>query len=181
MKRLLYLISLASTLLFLASCSDSGDSDDIIWDISPVSVYMDIRDSQDNSLLNPMNEGNVVGQPLTVEYNGNVYDVMWETVYPKMTRYYYAEFMGVWHHMTGVSGGGYGVDNTSDSKWILEIGELPGDETYDVTLPVTFNGHTYELRVVNKFGWNKKNRPVIKTSVYLDGEECPDGLVVLHI
>lgn len=58
-----------------------GD-DDVVWDIAPVVVYVDVTDASGNNLLDRDVQGNIVGEAMTIEYQGEAYGVQWETLWP---------------------------------------------------------------------------------------------------
>lgn len=161
-------LMLASMLavVVLAGCSSSDEPEEgVVWDISPVTVLVDVVDADGNDLLNPEVEGNIVDGAASVDYKGQTYPVSWRTPYYgyEGTRAYRATFQGALHHP---------VDRfkpvSAQNPWILEIGELAGDENYDVTMQLKISEKTYSIRVVNEFSW-KKHNPRIETTVYLDG------------
>ena len=146
--------------------SSSDDDDDIIWDIAPVVVYADVIDAAGNNLLNPDVQGNIVGETMTIEYHGDAYGVQWETLWPGYTRAYFARFYGMLHHPADRY-----KPASAQNPWILEIGELPGDDDYDITLPLKYKDQEFDIRVVNSFKW-VNDCPDRTTQVYLDGKKC---------
>ena len=175
-KQMLWLVSvLAMTLM--VGCSDDGSDGpepDVIWDIAPLSMYVSVVDAEGNDMLNPDAEGSISGESVTVKYENKTYETIWHGMpLPEIkSRYIPAIFREIYHFV-------YREDPTkpapAGNPWVLNIGELPRDENYDVTLPLTLRGRTYELRVVNTFRW-KKHQPDIHTTIYIDGEEQPEDL-----
>lgn len=170
-----------ASLLFaslVSGCSSKEDEEpEIIWDIYPVIVYANVVDDRGKDLLDPETEGNIVGQELTVEYDGEIYDTLWNTPWwgyeEKQTRYYMAEFHGILHHpVNRMEAAG------PDNPYVLEIGELPGDESFDVTLPVRYGDKVFSIRVVHEFKWIDDN-PSISTEIFLDGKKCGNPTLVL--
>lgn len=142
-----------------------GD-DDVVWDIAPVVVYVDVTDASGNNLLDRDVQGNIVGEAMTIEYRGEAYGVQWETLWPGYTRAYFAQFHGMLHHPADRY-----KPASAENPWILEIGELPGDDDYDVTLPLKYKDREFDIRVVNRFKW-VNDLHARTTEVYLDGKRC---------
>lgn len=150
------------------SCKD--DEGGIIWDIAPVEVLMDVCDKDGNSLLTPDTPGSVVGEEMTIQYEGKTYPIQWQTDIPQPSRAYLAVFNGMWHHRLNSYN-----PSLDQNIWTIRIGELPGDETRDYTLPITFRGKTHTLHISRKWYGvkNKKN----KTVITFDGKRV-DGYTV---
>lgn len=146
--------------------SSSDDDDDAIWDIAPVLVYADVIDAAGNNLLDPAVNGNIVGETLTIEYKGEAYGVQWDTPWPGYTRAYLARFFGMLHHPADRY-----KPASAQNPWILEIGEWPGDDDYDITFPLKYKDKEFDIRVVNSFKW-VNHRPNRTTQVYLNGKKC---------
>ncbi len=165
----LFMLAALLPMLMLTGCK-SDDDDVLIWDIYPITMYVYIADADGNNLLDPEVEGNIVDQPMTVEYKGMSYDVQWKTLWPDHsdTRAYLARFHGALHHPADVYN-----PASADNPWVLEIGELPGDEDYDETILLKYKNKVFNIRVVNKFTWTK-GKPNVDAVVYLNGQRLPD-------
>lgn len=66
----LKVLTLLVPIFLLCSC---GDDDDIIWDMVPVNVMVNIQDTNGNNLLSPSVTGNLQGKKIVAEYQGQEY------------------------------------------------------------------------------------------------------------
>lgn len=174
------LFAVALVAMTLSSCSNDDDDDDIIWDFIPEEITLEITDANGNNLLDPAVENNIVGENITLDYKGETYDILWDTPYPKFPDYKpesratYVLFYGLAHHLWNVE-----KEPSETNEWIISIGEFERDMDHDVTIPVRIKNKTFIVRYVHDFWWNDKKMrdPRSKTTVYLDGKECEDGIV----
>lgn len=168
------LLILASLLLAMFV---SGCNEDVIWDVYPVNLSVEVMDAQGNNLLDPDVKGNIVGEALSLEYKGKTFDVMWDGLEPGYmdeTKAYLARFYGIWR---GPVSSGDPVSETNPR--VLHIGELPGDENYDVTMPLKCKDKVFNIRVVNRYKTKLNGAPSVHTEIYLDGRKCDMPRIVL--
>lgn len=173
---------LAVTLVAVAlpSCSNYDDDDDIIWDFIPDEISLEITDAKGNNLLDPAVENNIVGENVTLDYEGETFGTQWNTLYPEYPEYnaksraILARFYGMVHHPRIVDN-----EPSETNKWIICVGEFQYEFDYDVSIPVRIKNKTFIVRYVHTFLWldKKMSDYASKTTVYLDGKECEDGIV----
>lgn len=158
--------SIITIVLLTISCKDSKEEEWWIWDFNSVNISIDIQDEEGNSLINPENPGCVIGESMSMEFDGKEYVLDWDEPYfeEPISHYYLAEFRGLKY---------------ADWKNLVYFGEFPGDENYDYTFTLRYDGEVYDIRLVNEFKWIKKNDPSITTSLYLDGQLLDGNSIVL--
>lgn len=153
----------------LCSCS-SDDSDDIIWDIYPAGITIRLVDSDGRNLLDPNVEGNWVGSPMHIEYEGQSYSAIWEREsIPRETRAYMPYFYGlIWD----------GVFYPDESHYCLYFGEFAGDKSYNMktTFAIEELNTVFEIEYIRKFEW-KKNKPHSTNYIYLNGQKSEGSSV----
>lgn len=168
---------LTQTIVLILGCltavmTQSCDNDEI-WDIAPVDVVIDIQDARGRSQLNPESTNNIIGESVTMDFEGKQYEVDWEKYLSEMpSKQYLAAFNGITFGKQWVSWDP--VNGVNNFDWRIRIGELPGDESYEKVFRVTYQGVTHEILVVNRFKSNKK-----KTLYYLDGKKLDNNHVNL--
>lgn len=170
----------------LPSCSDDEDID-TGWtvDFYACEIDIEIRDTKGNNLLDPSVENNIVGENITLAYEGKIYDILWNTPYPHMqnkssgSRAYMALFYGMAHHLKDVYEG-----PSETNGWIISLGEFDGAINHDIVIPLKINDKIYNIRFVHELKPGKDlnrdildDEPLFNTYVYLDGKKCEDGIV----
>lgn len=169
LKQIIMALVAVLPLTFMVSCSDDDDGDGpekgVMWDIYPVDIIIDIVDAQGNNLLDPDVPGNIVGQELTVDYEGKTYGTEWNalSLSPNQSRMILVEFYGLKHYLINRI-----HPYSSSRRWALFLGDLRGDCDYDTTMVLKYKDREFEIRVVNNFEW-VKHLPERDTRVYLDG------------
>lgn len=149
----------------LSSCSEEGPNPGEIWDFAPHSVLLDICDSQGDTRLDPEASNTIVGCEVSIEHMDKVYDIVWMSDAPWMSRYCPAIFYGIWHHKMY-----YGFqDDGGYNPWIIEVGQFASDANYDYTIALYVDGDRHTLRLKNSFHW-KGGKPKIDGTLYVDGE-----------
>lgn len=183
MKGLVNRLLACVAIVLCASCSKNEDPyKNVIWDVNPVVVYVDIQDGYGNSLLAPEVDGSVVGEEMSVVFEEKEYSLQWTTEWVRpslVSRAYLAVFKGLHYdkydddYLDPVFGLPVGT-----SRYYISIGELPGDKDYDKSMELNYDGKTYVIRVVNHFEY-RKDKPVIDTSIYVDDELLDRPLLVI--
>ena len=150
-----------------AAC-DSENSDDVIWDITPISFFIFITDSEGHDLLDSTFQNNLIKE-ITVSYQGKTYPVVteheyYERLYGKaQTRFYMPNFYGLVLRK-------YWEDH---KNYELVFGEFDGMENIDkreITLNLP-DDHQAVLSYKNSFEWKSNGEPNKNTVFYLDGQE----------
>lgn len=185
MKRLLNRLLACVAIALCVSCSKDDDPEKyIILDVNPVVFFVDIQDCYGSSLLVPEMEGSVVGEEMSIVFEEKEYFLSWRTdwVFPSpVSRAYVAVFRGLHYDEYDVDHGEWDpvfklpVEKT---RYYISIGELPGNEDYDKSMELNYDGKTYDIRVVNHFE-NRKGKPIIDTSIYVDGELLDRPLLII--
>lgn len=154
--------------------SCKSDDDIIFYDILPITVEMDVCDKSGNTLLNPDATGSIVGEEMTIEYNGETYPIRWQTDNAAPSRALPATFTGMWHHRKDNSQPAFNPKN-----WTITIGEFPGEDTKEHALKINFRGKTHTLHINNRwYGLDDRRN---RTEIYFDGAKVtsqPFTLVV---
>ncbi len=159
------------------SCDSDAPDPDVIWDIAPVFVKVDILNDSGQSLLDPTVDGNIVGESMTLQRGKEKYEVNWNPE-QKSTRALLVKFEGLnyreiykWNESEGK------FEPTGNYR--IVIGGFYGDRNYREEMMLTYAGKTYEIIVENNFRWNKK-KPCITTTLYLNGERIDDKEIVIY-
>lgn len=173
MKTFFYFIMTITLLITTAACSDkNGDTpdDDIIWDIYPAGVMIQLVDEAGNNLLDPTVEGNWVGEPMWIGYQDEKYDAIWkrEDLQPK-TRFYMPHFYGtVW---TGIFNQKY---------YALYFGEFDGSNSHDLKLKfgIPRIDAVYEFEYSHRLIWKNKE-PHFDDHITYNGNEIEGSQLTL--
>lgn len=171
MKKIFGLLILVAYVLCMTSCSEEGD---VIWDVAPAGIEIQLVDEDGNDLLNPEVEGNWVGAAMQISYDGETYDAIWsrEDIKPR-SRYYMPTFIGlVWN--------GALYDDNKDYN--LYFGEFEGTENHDMHLTFSIDGMTtvYEFEYKHDFSW-KKNEPNSDNHIIYNGKKIEGSTIVLTV
>lgn len=176
MKKLLQFILIFTITVGASGCSkdDDGPDDDVIWDIAPAGVVIQLVDEEGNDLLQPTVSGNWVGEPMTIGYDDKVYDVIWvrDDLQPK-TRFYMPYFYGaVWT----------GLFNYEKLSYCIYFGELFGDRDYDMklTLGITAINTVYDFEFSHKLVWKKKE-PHFDDHITYSGQRIDGNVLKLVV
>lgn len=150
-------------IVFVSSCD--GPEKDMIWDISPVGIFIDLVDEDGNNLLDPNVEGNWVGCLMTIKYDEEDFPALWEMPdRENLTRYYMPMFYGfIWE-------GAFNRPN--NNFYSLYFGEFTGDQNHKIAVTFELEGHdsVYEIVYDHKFKWKHKE-PHFDDHIYLNGKK----------
>lgn len=171
--RLLTALMVAIVGLAFTSCGD--DDDDIkIWDFSPVSIRLDIVDTEGNDLLDADTPGNILESELTATFDGKEYTLATDDdpdagPLSVKSREILSQFYGLYiqtpdHYFTE------GKHN------LLCFGEFKGFENFDHTVIFHFPTADRDItvRVVSKARWDG-DTPNWELEYYLDGQQINPG------
>ncbi len=150
MKKFVYFLSAITMLLAMAACSKDDDmpDDDVIRDIAPASVLIQLVDEEGNNLLDPKVQGNWIDEPMWVECRDEAYEVKWarQEVTPQtrvyMPHFYGALWSGIW----------------TDKIYSIYIGEFDGASSQDLklTFGITAINTVYEFEFYHRLVWKNK-------------------------
>ncbi len=159
---------------FITLIACNKDDDFVIWDISGVEAYIIIQNAEGQNLLTPDLPGSLYDTDISVEYNDEIYDAVWNR--ENLSRYYLAQFHGLTFNK------GYSLidDKVVDdpTKDYLSFGEFAGDTNQDLSFELKIKDYpdTYRVRIVHTFTW-KKNEPKSDTRIYLNGERIEGRII----
>lgn len=176
------IMAIAFLLPALTSCSDEENNDMIIWDISPVVVYLTINDANGNNLLNPQATGSLFGKSIVAEVNGKTFEAQWEDPYNRSyeSRAYMPHFYG----FTFIEG-----YKRAEDKFVADpnnnrmmFGELDGATDQKVSMKIKIEGYTqtWDIKIDHRCKWVKGN-PKITNTATLNGKEIDEGNIVITL
>lgn len=175
MKRFIYFLMATTMLMAMGACSDNNDDmpdDDVIWDIAPAGVAIQLVDESGNNLLDPAVDGNWVGEPMWIETGDKVFDAIWEKEdLEPSTRFYMPLFYGcVW---TGV---------WYDKEYSLYFGELNGTSSHNLKMKfgITAINSIYEFEYSHRLVWKKKE-PHFDDHITYDGKLIDGAILTLIV
>ncbi len=150
MKKLVYLLSALTMVVAMAACSKDDDmpDDDVIWDIAPSILMIQLEDESGANLLDPEVSGNWVGEPMWIGYDDKSFDVIWNkddlstSSRALMPHFYGAVWSGVW----------------PNRKYYLYFGEFSGESsrTMNLTFGITAINTVYEFEFSHRLVWENK-------------------------
>ena len=175
MKRILYFLLAAMMLATMGACSDNNDDmpdDDVIWDIYPAGVSIQLVDVEGNNLLDPEVEGNWVGEPMWIGWDDKRFDAIWDSDdLQQPTRAILPRFHGiVW---TGV---------WTDKQYYLNFGELDGASSHDLslTLGITAINTVFDFEYSHRLVWKNKE-PHFDDHITYNGEMIDGHTLTLEV
>lgn len=149
-KRFFQTIMAVVLIATAGACSkdDDGPDDNLIWDIAPAGIVIQLVDEEGDNLLDPTVEGNWVGEPMWIGDRDDEYYAKWKREDLQLrTRYYMPHFFGtVW---TGI---------WDDKQYSLYFGELDGSDSHDLKLKfgITAINTVYEFEFSHRLVWKNK-------------------------
>lgn len=171
MRKTISALLLMTIMMGLSGCNN----DDVIWDIYPANIIVKIVDEEGQNLLDPDVEGNRVGCPMSMTYDGETYSAIWDREeLNRESRYYMASFRGlIWEGI---------LDSSSPASHKLSFGEFQGDtdHTIDATFTVEGTGKVYVIRYEHKFKWKGK-KPYSDDHIYLDGKKYDGNTIEITL
>lgn len=173
MKRFLYFLTTAMMLMAAAACSDKNDDmpdDDAIWDIAPAQVSIQLVDEAGNNLLDPEVSGNWVGEPMWMEWNDKVFDVIWKKddlqlpTKALLPYFYGAVWNGVW----------------TDNRYHLYFGDFSGESSQNLklTFGITAINTVYEFEYSHRLVWQNKE-PYFDDHIIYQGKQIEGHTLTL--
>lgn len=167
MKKLFILPVLTVLAFGLTFSSCSNDDDELIWDIMPEEIQIEVTDANGVDLINPNSPNSIADNGIKIEVDGKVYE---KDSLPKYySRAILAEFYGLKSAVR------------SDGRYVLSIGEFDRAVNCDgKEILVDWNDGSKKdtLLFVNHIKW-KHNEPRITTLVYLNGKETGSSMKIV--
>ena len=169
-KKRMKKIFIALAFVFVA-CIDMSCSEDrfLIWDVSGVSYYITMEDTDGHDLLDPASEDNLLNT-INVIYDGKTYtpevpEYFQNNAPATLTRAYFPVFRGLrleWDYLK--------------SEYYLVFGEFSGESksTYNEILLTIAPGVTKKMSFFNNCEWHA-GEPHITRHFYYEDKEIEDG------
>lgn len=185
MKNVLSLI----VLLLLASCNKGDEpampaqperpSDDVypeFVDVVPVSFGIDILDESGESIVADAEKYDIYGDGIYMIYDGKRYDLVRKGI--GKSRFNMHEWYGI---AVGPYFIGF-IDGVCVDVRRLLIGEWSGYEDLEKSVVLVWNNGRREdvLSFVNKTTFDDKQGLIVDRHYYLNGDECPSGMITLR-
>lgn len=167
--------------LMTVACDSDVYNDDVIWDIVPVTLAMDIQDASGKSLLVPGVPESVVDSDITLTYKDKEYPADWrfrEHDGYYSSRAYNAVFSGISYRPVFVrDGNGNVVDS---GRRVLVIGEWDGAKNFDETFTLTISeNQTETFRIVHTFEMANNKIKDYTTTVWHNGNVVGESVVIV--
>ncbi len=154
MRTILKTISSVACCLILAGCNNN-----VMWDVNPVNIEIQVVDDQGNSLLLDTNPQNILDNDIKVTYKGVEYPLGVDmSKQSAQTRYYLAVLDGL-----------KVINYYQDKDPYLSFGEFSGDEDWNETMVISWgDGTSDEIRLVHDYEF-KKEPTFVTSDRYLNG------------
>lgn len=150
--------------LGLLSCDKN---DDIVWDINPVVVTLNVVDAKGVDILNPENSNSIPLSGVKAFYNGVEYECSTELM-AVSTKAYLPHFYGL-----------RAMKNTYNGSYYLQFGELEGAKSYlneEVTISWG-DGTSDKIKFNRKFRWKSNGDPEAHQEWFLNGTKVPNSSI----
>ncbi|MDE6418437.1 MAG: hypothetical protein K2K49_04435 [Duncaniella sp.] len=170
-RAVLMLITALLPMILFCSCKDEPG---MIWDFYPVTASINIKNIHGENLLLPTANGSLYGKKITVEYDGQEYELDWEA--ERGSRYYLPHFTG----LTLINGGQF----SADEEWVpnpyLSFGEFDGEDDQNITFKFWIEGYdtVWTINVVHTVKW-KGNKPKVTNKYFRNGKEVKSIVITL--
>ena len=170
--RFLLLGAMLLSLCCFTSCNDDenldGPAPDVIWDIYPFGISIEVTDAEGNDLLNPETENSIANQGIKMIFRDKTYEKD-SLVCEVLSRDYLPRFYGLQ------------TFQTKDGRYLLGIGEFFGDRDYDnenIILDWNNGTPTDPITFSHKFWWENQE-PESETTVRLNGVETDNPIHII--
>lgn len=168
MKKILYILA---AVLLLTSCEkdpfqaflakgSNSPSGNMIWDIGPVELIIEVKDKQGNNLFDESTPGNWLETPFLATFDGK--EFRWPASLPWAgTKAYLATLRGFYI---------YPQWYLPTDEVYLRFGELDGTKKWDTDLCIFWpDGSRDVIRVQHAFRWNETGYPEFYTGYKVNG------------
>lgn len=172
MKKFLFLF-IASTLTFLPSCKEE---DDVIWDWNPVSLSVEVTNSNGENLLDPKTEGNILDSEMYIVNEGIQYPVTIGWPLPEgynnnsraIPAIWYGAFIAPTFQPDDIT---IKPERYSENK--IFIGEFSGSHSYETDVELVIDGKSYTLSFAVKMDYKK---PMSLRDFYFEGKKLENSV-----
>lgn len=152
-------------------CAASACDDDVIYDFAPYTLNINVVDKEGNNLLDPDIEGNITGETIVMDYDGQTY--LMNNIgnsYPEMStpvsRAYMPHFYGLvltsingpWH----LSFGEIDAAVSAEHNMVLRIPSRGINKHFNVVISSKHDDVTFKLKVDGK-----KHKPAGEYTIVL--------------
>lgn len=150
--------------ILLGSCSD-GPQKGMIWDFVNYDVSFEMTDADGNDLLDPANPANILGNPVTVTFQGKKYTAESDT------RAIAPRSWALRHGMSEKSG-----------RYTLNFGEFSPEASYKgEKFTIDWgNGNSDEVSLDLFITW-KRHNPTVHKALYLNGQKQADDKFLVPV
>ena len=170
--RYLLLGAILLSLCCFTSCNENENLDepdpDVIWDIYPFNINIEVTDAEGNDLLNPETENSIANQGIKMIYRNKTYKKD-SLVTDEQTRDILVRFYGLQTYQR------------KDGSYLLAIGEFYGNRDYDNEyIILDWNDATPKDTITfsHKFWWENQE-PESETTVRLNGVETDNPIHII--
>lgn len=170
--RCLFIGAMLLSLCCFTSCNDDenldGPAPDVIWDIYPFGISIEVTDAEGNDLLNPETENSIANQGIKMIYWGMTYEKD-SLAIDEQTRAVLVRFYGLRTYQR------------KDGRYLLGIGEFFGDRDYEnENIILDWNDGTPKDTITfsHKFWWENQE-PESETTVRLNGVETDNPIHII--
>lgn len=190
MKNLSYAVLCCLAAIAFSSCSNKFN-DDVIWDFSPLTLEFYVIDNATGAnLLDSSIDGNILSENITIEYNGNVYNVLnindpapWpsEVKDGLQTRYYAPLNLGLRY----ISKSYIPKEDADGYKQIdflhLEFGEFDStDDLHNQEMVIKWSDGSSNKIVFDCYITWKNGTPKLHHDVWKDGEKIEGNKIYFY-
>lgn len=170
--RCLFIGAMLLSLCCFTSCNDDenldGPAPDVIWDIYPFGISIEVTDAEGNDLLNPETENSIANQGIKMIYRGMTYEKD-SLAIDEQTRAVLVRFYGLRTYQR------------NDGRYLLIIGEFYGNRDYNnESIILDWNDGTPKDTITfsHKFWWENQE-PESETIVRLNGVETDNPIHII--
>lgn len=171
-------ILLIVSAFLLISCNDDNFDDDVIYDYAGISIYLKIRDTDGNDLLNPKHPNNLVESDIKFLHNQDTISVIWDADKPITKSRMYLAFFRCAIYKEIVTRDNIESYFHKTGEWVISLEDFPSIEDYEDEVIININDKRYTLKITNK-SYFEKHTLYTDTHFYLDGVEQKGGYVTI--
>lgn len=162
MKQLSKIVLPIVMLIATYSITSCTNNDDVIWDITPVEIYIEVVNSEGYNLIDPKSEYTIINKGITATFMNQNYKLYNIEDFYKKTRAYMPIPYGLVFKQDDYS-----------KQYLIYFGQFDGTENYSKeSLIIDWNdGTKNEIIIDHHFKW-RKGTPKIKEQIWLDNTKA---------